>query len=130
MKSVRPDQNTARRCSRCSPPCLRRASRARPPAVLTPRPDAGRPGRTPAGAREGPAPGRGAARRGRGGPSSLAKEQAHPLLSRVQTQPGGNAPAALHPRGPVRRLPQAPGAGGGGRGARGRGRGQKRRPVA
>lgn len=39
------------------------------------------PGRTPAGAGEGPVLGRGAAGRGGAGPSSLAKCQTHPLLS-------------------------------------------------
>lgn len=73
---------------------------------------AGRPGHTPAGAREGPVLGRGVARRSGSGPRSLAKYQTLPLLSCVQTKPGGDSPAALHPQGPGLRLPQLLGAGG------------------
>lgn len=61
---------------------------------------AGRPGHTPAGAREGPVLGRGVARRSGSGPRSLAKYEALPLLSCDQTKPRGDPPEALHPQGP------------------------------
>lgn len=86
-------------------------SRARPPVARGRRSDAGRPGRTPAGPGRA-SPGRGVARRGGPGPRSLAEHQALPLLSCVQTKPGGDSPEALRPQGPGLRPPQLPAAGG------------------
>lgn len=87
-------------------------ARASTPAGLVLRSGAGRPGHAPAGAPEGPVPGRGGVRRGGSGPRSLAKDQAHPLLRCVQTKPGEDPPETLHPEGPGLRLPQPPGASG------------------
>lgn len=120
MKSLRSVQNTARRCILGSPPGLGWAPRALP--------DAGRPGRTPAGAREGPVLGRGAAGRGSGGPSSLAKCQAHPRLQPRPDQTWREPSRGPAPQGPVPQTAPSPG---GWRRARGpgvRGHRLQRRP--
>lgn len=83
--------------------------RAPAPAGRTPRSDSGRPGRTPAGAREGPVLGRGVARRGGSGPRSLAKYQALPLPGYFQMNPGGDPAGALYPEEPVLQLPDSSG---------------------
>lgn len=76
------------------------------PRAYTRRSDTGRPGCTPAGAREGTVLGRGAARRGGSGPRSLAKYQALPFFGGFQRKPGGDPLGALHPEGPVLQLPR------------------------
>lgn len=74
------------------------------PRASTRRSDTGRPGCTPAGAREGPVLGRGVARRGGPGPRSLAKYQALPLFGGFQRKPGGDPLRALHPEEAVLQL--------------------------
>lgn len=56
-------------------------------------------------AREGPALGRGVARRCGSAPRSLAEYQALPLPGGVQTKPGGDLPEAFHPGEAVLQLP-------------------------